>query len=441
MRGFFEGFFMQLPRKRLFWAVSLGHATNDSFMSMRSVLLAFISSYILPMTNRDVGLAVSAVELTGSISQPFFGWLADKTGGRWLGAGGVAWTVSFILLAMVVVMAGGGFWLMLIPLTLAGFGSGAFHPVGSMHATDIDRTKAASNAAWFFMFGQLGLGLGPALAGLLINNAHTSRNEWFSVALGPSYRHLLIEQGSVAPVFVLGLLAIPAVILMATTIPNRQKFAAAHAARRAADTPQTAAPPIAKIPFMILGIAVALRSLSNPAIVTFMPLMFQSKGWSPSEYGLLSSAFWVASGVAGIWFGQLGDRLDVRRVIMASLIVSVPGIFLLPDLTGAPAFAAAILVGAMAGSHSLIVVLAQSLLPGRKGFASGLILGFIFATGALGNLIVGDMIDRMGAEGAFRLVALVTLLGSVLWLFLPRPKPQVITAEMHDPEAVPVGAD
>jgi FSR family fosmidomycin resistance protein-like MFS transporter len=432
---------MQIPRKRLFWAVSLGHATNDSFMSMRSVLLAFISTYILPMSSRDVGLAVSAVDLSGSISQPFFGWIADKTGGRWLGALGVAWTVSFILLSMVVVMAGGSYWLMFIPLTLAGFGSGAFHPTGSMHATDVDHKRAASNASWFFMFGQLGLGLGPALAGLLLNNAHTSRGAWFKAAINPAFGSYAIESGSIAPIFILGLLAIPAVIMMAVTIPNRDKFAASVGARHVVPTANQAPPPaIPKIPFAILAIAVTLRSFSNPAIVTFMPLMFQSKGWSPSEYGLLSSAFWVASGIAGVWLGQLGDRYDVRRLIMFSLIISAPGIFLLPDLTGAGAFAIAIVVGAMGGTHSLIVVLAQNLLPGRKGFASGMILGFIFATGAVGNLIVGEMSDRMGAEGAFRVVALVTLVGAFLWLALPRPKTQHVTPEMTDPEAVPLGA-
>ncbi|MEO8613423.1 MAG: MFS transporter, partial [Chloroflexota bacterium] len=412
------------------------------FMSMRSVLLAFISSYILPMSSRNIGLAVSAVDLSGSISQPFFGWIADKTGGRWLGALGVAWTVSFILLSMLVVMAGGSYWLMFIPLAIAGFGSGAFHPVGSMHATDVDHNRAASNASWFFMFGQLGLGLGPALVGLLLNNAHTTRGAWFKAAINPAFGSYVIESGSIAPVFILGLLAIPAVILMAVTIPNRGKFAESVRARRALSTAADApVPPIPKIPFAILAVAVTLRSFSNPAIVTFMPLIFQSKGWSPSEYGLLSSAFWVASGLAGLWLGQLGDRYDVRRLIMLSLIISAPGIFLLPDLTGAGAFAIAILVGAMGGTHSLIVVLAQNLMPGRKGFASGMILGFIFATGAVGNLIVGEMIDRMGAEGAFRVVALVTLVGAFLWLALPRAKPQHITPEMNDPEAVPLGAD
>ena len=57
------------------------------------------------------------------------------------------------------------------------------------------------------------------------------------------------------------------------------------------------------VPFIILALAVLLRSLSNPAIVSFMPQMFQLKGWTPSQYGLLASVFWVASGVAGVLFG------------------------------------------------------------------------------------------------------------------------------------------
>src|SRR5262245_7397667 len=129
---------LRLPSNRLFWAISLGHAANDMFMSLRSVLFAFISVYVLPMTSAQIGLGISLIELSGALSQPFFGWLADKTGGRFLGSVGVAWTVSFILTGLLLVSLGGSYWLMLIPMVIAGLGSGAFHPVGSMHATDAD---------------------------------------------------------------------------------------------------------------------------------------------------------------------------------------------------------------------------------------------------------------------------------------------------------------
>ncbi len=409
---------MRFPSDRLFWGVSLGHMVNDMFMSMRSVLLTFISAYILPMTSRQVGFALSLVELTGAISQPFFGWLADRTGGRWLGAGGVTVTITMFCVAIVAVMAGASYWLLLIPLAMAGLGSGAFHPVGSMVATHTHPQQAGRNAALFFMFGQLGLGIGPAVTGILLENAHSRINEWFAPTLGTSFPHLLLEHGTVLPIIGLSVVAIPVIWLMARTLPDKPEPHPHKTAEQNAATPKR----IRKWPFVIMALAVSARGLSSLATVAFMPYMFQLKGWSPSEYGLLSSSFWVASGLAGVWFGMLGDRYDSRRVITLSLMVSAPGVFLLPDLTGVLAFAAAILVGAMSGSHSLIVVLGQSLLPGRKGFASGAVLGLIFATGALGNLIVGDFIARIGAASTFQLVAVITLFGSLLWLLLPAVK-------------------
>ncbi|MBZ0285657.1 MAG: MFS transporter [Anaerolineae bacterium] len=424
---------MQFPKQRLFWAVSLGHAANDMFMSMRSVLLTFISAYLLPMTSGQIGLAVSAVELSGAVSQPFFGWLADKTGGRLLGAGGVAWTVTFVCIALIVVTLGGSYWLMVIPLMLAGLGSGAFHPVGSMHATNVEPLHAGRNAAWFFMLGQLGLGIGPALAGLLVNNTLSRNHEILSAPLGPAFQDVLIERGSVMPVLILTLLAIPAVLFMARVLPSQAAYKHEHRKEESLKSASATSTPSEPLPYgalVLLVVTVALRALGSLSIVTFMPMMFQQKGWSPAEYGILTSSFWIASGIAGIWFGQLGDRHDRRRIITLSLLISVPGIFLLPGLNGIMAFVVAIVVGAMSGTHSLIVVLAQSLLPGRKGFASGLVLGLIFATGALGNLVVGNMIDHIGITTTFQIVAVVTLFASFLWLFIPTKQTSHIKAHV-----------
>jgi FSR family fosmidomycin resistance protein-like MFS transporter len=407
---------MQLPTHRLFWAVSLGHAANDLFMSMRSVVLTFISAYVLPISAQQISLAVSAIELCGALSQPFFGRRADRSGGRWLGAGGITWTASFMLLGMLAVTLGGGFWLMLILMALAGFGSGAFHPVGSMYSTDVDPLRAGRNAALFFMFGQIGLALGPMLSGLLLDRSHTTLNVWFGAALG-TLGPRLFERGSLLPLFALGVIIIPAAVLMALTIPSRAA-SLAHSAR-SESTSRTPAASVAPRAFAILGLAVALRSMAHLSTVNFLPYMFQLKGWSPAEYGALASSFWIASGFAGVWFGSLGDRYDMRRVIMFSLIVTAPVVFLIPDLNGLLAVAGAFVIGAMSGSHSLIVVLSQRLLPGKKGFASGAILGFIFAAGAISNLIVGGLIDRFGAVSTFHVIAVLTLASSLLWLLIP----------------------
>ena len=434
---------MRFPTNRLFWAVSLGHMANDMIMSMRSVLLTFMSVYVLPMTGQQIGFAVSAIELTGALSQPLFGRQADKTGGRWLGAGGIAWTTILMLTGLAMASVTGNYILMLVPMALAALGSAAFHPVGSMHATDVDPMHAGRNAALFFMFGQLGLAISPALAGLLLNNAHTDLRGLFGNALGGA-APVWIEHGTVFPVFIMGLFVIPAAIWMVMSLPGRKSYnvssaATSHKSIRSVSTrsPETPSPRV----FALVGLAVAFRSLAHLSTVNFLPYIFQHKGWLPAEYGFITGIFWVASGLAGVWFGNLGDRYDTRRVVLFSLLVAVPPIFLIPDLNGLAAILAALLIGASSGSHSLIVVLAQGLLPGRKGFASGAVLGFIFATGAISNLIVGSLIDSVGPASTFHIIALVTLVTSLLWLLLPVMNRRTPVMLDHlTPDAVPEAA-
>ncbi|MEZ4668753.1 MAG: MFS transporter [Anaerolineae bacterium] len=418
---------MRLPTNRLFWAVSFGHMTNDMIMSMRTVVLTFMSAYVLPMTGQQIGIAVSAIELSGALSQPFFGQRADRTGGRWLGAGGILWTATLMMTGLVVATVTGNYLLMLVPMALAGLGSAAFHPVGSMHATDVDPMRAGRNAALFFMCGQLGLAISPALTGLLLNNAHSNLHEYFGSALGGA-APIWIERGTVLPVFILGLFVIPPAIWMATTLPRLKghKVAQATAVTTSENTGKSTTP--SRRVFLVLGMAIAFRSLAHLSTVNFLPYIFQQKGWLPAEYGFITGIFWVASAIAGIWFGHLGDRYDIRRVVLLSLLVAVPPIFLLPDLNGIFAILAALLIGASSGAHSIIVVLAQNLLPGRKGFASGAVLGFIFGSGAVGNLIVGSLIDRFDPATTYHIIALVTLLTCGLWLLLP-----VMNQKSHRP--------
>ena len=422
------------PRSRLFWAVSLGHLTNDTFISMGPVLLAFISASILPLRVAEIGAILGVTALLGAVTQPFFGWLADRGNGRLLGAGGVAWTVGWMLVAALAADSG-LYWLMVPAFIVPALGSGAFHPVGSLWAAESEKGRAASSLSYFFLMGQLGLGLGPALAGLLLNGAATT-NYVFAQALGPAFNARLIERGTVAPVLSVGLLALPVVALMALTIPSRRAHRRAKAARAAGEA-RVAIPARA---LALLVLMVALRSLAQPGSVNFIPVLFQARGWSPAEYGLITSSFWLASGVAGVGFGLLADRFDRRRVIAASLLLSAPAFFFLPLSAGAAAFGLAMAAGALSGgSHSIIVVMAQSFLPGSKGLASGAILGLIFGMGAVGNFLIGALSQAVGLDATFQLVALAIVVAGALALALPavRPLPPPLTADV---EAAPAAA-
>jgi len=95
-------------------------------------------------------------------------------------------------------------------------------------------------------------------------------------------------------------------------------------------------------------------------------------------------------------------------------------IFLLPHTDGQIAFLLSLAAGALTGaSHSLIVAIAQRIIPAGKGFASGASLGFIFGTGAIGTLIIGALSDRLTLGVAFQVVGVVTFITGLLAITLP----------------------
>jgi FSR family fosmidomycin resistance protein-like MFS transporter len=400
------------------WAVSLGHLSLDMFNGIIAVLLVFISAHIVPLTNTQIGLAIGVYQISGSLAQPLFGLMGDRTGGRWLGALGVAWTISLLLLGLVVIQVTGQFVLMLLIFVIAPMGSAAFHPVGAMHASDSSSEREASHTAIFFLAGQTGLALGPALAGILLDRAASHNNVMFANPLGPIYAGKLAETGTIMPVFFMALLAIPAVIFMAFALPNRQ----VHADKRKAtiETVQVSARLAIPVQAMVFLVAVvALRSLSNPGSVAFIPRLFELRGWDAAQYGAITGFFWIGSGVAGLLFGMLADRFESRYVVAITLLLAAIPIFLLTILTDTLAFVMALGMGVLSGgSHSLLVIQAQRLIPGRKGLASGSIMGFMFATGALGTLVIGGLGDMIGLPAAFQVVAVVTAITGVLALGL-----------------------
>jgi FSR family fosmidomycin resistance protein-like MFS transporter len=208
---------------------------------------------------------------------------------------------------------------------------------------------------------------------------------------------------------------------MAMTLPNAARYRAEQPRELVVqDTPAENGSALPVRTLVLFGLMVALRSLAQPGSVAFFPVLFQDKGWSPTEYGAITSAFWIASAIAGVVFGNIADRVDRRLVITGGLLLSAPAFFLLPVVDGGLAFVMAMAAGGLTGgSHSIIVVLAQDLLPKSKGLASGSILGFIFATGALGTLLIGTLSDLIGLNATFQLVAAVVAVAGVLALALP----------------------
>ncbi len=375
-------------KNRLLLSISAGHFAVDVLNSVVPVLLAALA-VPLALSNAQIGLALTIQIFAGALSQPLFGWLADRFSARpaALAGAGVAW----MALCLAAIAFATNWTLIVLLVGLMALGSGLFHPIGTASAAAAAPARAASATALFFFSGQLGLSLGPLLGGALLGAAH----------------------GALPILALTALTLVPAVFLFAAPrpiIPVGGTARAAHAAVRVG---------VAILAAFIL--LVALRSSIQSVFMSFLPKLFADRGWEPVAYGAIAGTFMFTAAIGNIIAGDIADRFGMRAATIWPLLISVPaGLICLWSPSPLTAFIACGVAGmVIGGQHSVLVVHAQRLLPVRQGFAAGLILGFTFATGGIGTALVGALADTVGLLPAMQGAVLLALPAAALALTLP----------------------
>ena len=255
-----------------FLAVTAGHLAIDIWNSMGPVLVAFLRAP-LGLSAAEVGLAVGSYQFLAGVTQPPFGWLADRVGSRILGPLSVVWTIGLVTLALLVATRTRSYGLFLGIFSLAALGSGAFHPQGVMHSARAAAAgRVATATAIFFLCGQVGLAGGPVLSGYLLESA------------GPT------------GIFALASMALPVAVLMAVGLRGTAGTPIASPAPAAGRTvapprpvaPQSGlAPPRARrttvMVVALLAVIFTCRGWVTIGTAAFLPSLFQAAGWTPSE--------------------------------------------------------------------------------------------------------------------------------------------------------------
>ena len=381
-------------RNRLFLAVASGHFVVDVLNSVGPVLLAVLA-VPLQLSYGQIGLALTLYTMVGALSQPLFGWLADRFRGRpvFLAGLGALWMVLCLS-----VMAFQSSWALILPFfLLASLGSGLFHPIGTSTAGAVNRARAGSATSLFFFSGQLGLAIGPTLGGRLFG-------------LG----------GSIGILPLCALALIPAGLMLAAPALPPAPTSARKSAQGALE-----AGGLLIAAFIAL---VAIRSSIQAAYTAFLPTLFAERGWDSAWYGALSGMFMLAAALGNVGTGMLADRVGMRAATVVPLLLSVPaGLVCLWAPTPVAAFVACALAGLLVGGqHSVLVVHAQRLLPAKQGFAAGLILGFTFAAGGIGTWLGGVAADIYGLLVVMQAITLCAIPSALLALSLPgRPASRV----------------
>ncbi len=387
---------MRLLKDAYFIAVALNHMAVDMLNSQKAILMVFLAPS-LGLSNADIGLAALIISCFGSLTQPLFGLLADRFKTPWLSGGSLLWMAGWFAVAISTP----GRWTILA-LIIGALGSAAFHSAGTERATTRGETlmagRTASAASLFFLFGQVGLSVGPALGGVLMQE------------LGAR-----------------GVLVLTAVAVPVAMNSLYRLYWTARFARPESDssTPEIADAPsgfrTGKWVLVAFALLVLFRTIPQLTSITFLPKLFQDRGYSPAAYGLIASFFMAGAALGGVAGGFLADRWGRRRAILWTLLAAAAPMHLYPVEGGLSLYPLVLLAGAFSGaSHSVIVVLAQALLPRRRALASGLTLGFMFASGAFGSYIYGLAADVYPLAAVMQTNGVLCLLAALLSLTLRR---------------------
>jgi MFS family permease len=379
---------MPLLFDSLFSSVAFSHLIVDVFNSSRPVLLTYLG-----LTETQIALISTIYIWASALTQPFFGWLSDRVGPRWLAAGGVLWMTVFFSGAVFIPGAGG-----LLCLIIAALGSSSFHPVGTVQATLQGRSHLAGRettaTSLFFTAGQLGHFVGPIITGLIL------------ARLG------------LPALVILPIVSIPIALALAYQLRANQPHP-----RPAQDDGRVRLQ--ASVGFIVLlAIVATLQSWSQANMINFVPKYIKDLGLSAATYGNIAGLFMGGSALGNVIGGHFGDLYTKRKVAAAALLFAAFPIYIMSQIGWSPwLYLLVPLAGACTGAvHSIMVVLAQRIISGGMALASGLILGFIFSSGALGMLLTGPLAENYGFPTVLVMTTGLVLLASPLaWMLKEKP--------------------
>lgn len=401
---------MDKETKRVLAGEALGHALHDSWYGVAPVLLAALSAQ-MELNNADIALAILLYQIVSSITQPLFGRLSERLGGRPFAVGSILWTTAMFS----IVLFTNSKLVLMGCIAAAGLGSGAWHPQGTVNSTVAGgRRWGATAASIFFFGGTLGTSLlGAALGGFLID------------AFGRQ-----------------SLLALSALTILLTLTVVRSNVPRSLAVQDEAHIREQAATRVENDRLFwgmvaVLLVGVALRSLVQFTLNTFVPKYQQDLGVSPTVYGGLMSAFLFGNAIGGVIGSYAADHIGIRRILLASLFLAGLCFYAFLITQGVWSYLLFTLGGIFFGpSHTLFLVSGQRRFPQRMATVSGLLLGFIFVSGAGGAWILGLVADRIGLAKVLAVVPWA-MLGAAIAAFIsiPRSAPSPALRESAEAQA------
>ena len=384
---------------------SLGHFAVDINHTALSALLPFlIAAYHYDYATAAALVAVS--NIFGSLVQPLLGDLADRRSLSWimpagllLGGGGMAMTGVI-----------SNFWGLCLAVMVSGLGVAAYHPQAARMVNRVSTRRNRGRALSVFSFGgNLGATFGPIILTTSIAAFDIRGTLTFWI-----------------PEIIVSLLILFAYrSILALDDPQRRTGGMTPTPRAAV---ADALPPDQWRAFWKMCVAMFGRSIIYAGLATFIALYWSHElGQSRTAGSVALSVYFAVGAACTLEGGALTDRIGPIRAARTGFAVLLPALALLA--AGHSLFLAWIaLIGCGCGIslvYSPMVMLGQSYLPRRVGFASGITLGLSVFIGGILAPVLGRVADSFGLPVTLTVLAVIAVIPLVATFFFEEPVGEV----------------
>lgn len=371
----------------------ISHFLNDMIQSIIPSIYPIIKDKF-EFSFAQIGIITLVFQMTSSILQPFTGLYADRHPRPYALSVGMCFTlIGLLLLAFAE-----NYLLILLAVSVVGFGSSIFHPTASRVAQLASGGKKSLAQSIFQVGGNGGSALGPLLAAVIILPFGQYAISWFALA---------------------ALLAALIMMRLGAWYKARLVYAQHHHLPTPALNDHISRG--AKYRALAILILLVFSKYFYTSCITsyFTFFLIDKFGISVQASQICLFVFLLAFAIGTLAGGVFGDRYGRKYVIWFSILGAAPFAIAIPYASLPWTIVCTFLSGLIiASAFSSIVVYATDLMPDKVGLIAGIFFGLMFGLGGLGSAFFGWLADRTSIEFIFQASAFLPLLG-VIAGFLP----------------------
>ena len=371
--------------------LSLGHFIIDAYSGFLNPIMPFIAAKI-GITMAVATVLISISNLTSSLSQPFFGYIADKWQRRFF----IFWGMLMASLFLSFLGIAHNIWTLALCIILGHMGVAFFHPQASSIVYSYSKTAECSkDISVFIAMGTFGFALGPAISSGITQHFGLEKLP-FACFIGIIMAFVLLKN-------------IPKLSEIQIEKPKVSVIGALKAILK-------------NKPVSILVGASIVKSFVVSSFPIILPFYWKSIGYSVANIGVILLVFMLAGALGVMTSPLLEKKVGIKNVFYISLMSVAPlgFVFYLSKGDGILALVSFILIGYVSLLASPVnMALAQKLMPEFKSMISGFIGGFSW--GVIGILlpVISLLAEKTGFMNILFLMTLIPLMFAYCIKYLP----------------------